>query len=74
MVSKYIQSILGDLSLLHMYTTDKDIFIVSVLDLIIEFQECSGKDVVSASDEEFAKFLHDKVREEILLGDRNEKS
>lgn len=74
MVNKYIQSILADLSLLHMYTTDKDIFIVSVLDLINEFQECSGKDVISTSDEEFAKFLHDKVHKEILLGEHNEKS
>ena len=57
-----------------MYTTDKDIFIASVLDLINEFQEESDKEVIFSSDDEFAKFLRDKVHEEILLGDRNEKS
>lgn len=73
-MDKYIKSILGDLRLLHMYTTDDDTFIASVLDLINEFQEESDKEVIFSSDDEFAKFLRDKVHEEILLGDRNEKS
>lgn len=70
----YIQSILGDLRLLYMYTTDEETFVASVLDLINEFQEYSDKEVVFASDDEFAKFLRERVHNEILLGNRNEKS
>lgn len=73
-MDKYIQNILGDLRLLHMYTTDEDTFITSVLDLINEFQEESNQEVVCTSDKEFAKFLREKVHKEILLGNRNEKS
>lgn len=73
-MDRYIQNILGDLRLLHMYTTDEDTFITSVLDLINEFQEDSDEEVVCASDSEFAKFLREKVHKEILLGNRNEKS
>lgn len=73
-MGRCIQSILGDLRLLHMYTSDEDTFIASVLDLINEFQEDSDKEVVSSSDDDFAKFLRDKVYKEILLGNRNEES
>lgn len=73
-MDRYIQSILGDLRLLYMYTTDEDTFVALVLDLINEFQEDSDEEVVFSSDDEFAKFLRDKVRKEILLGNRNEKS
>lgn len=73
-MDKCIQSILGDLRLLHMYTTDEDTFIASVLDLINEFQEDSDEEVVFSSDDEFAKFLREKVHREILLGNRNEES
>lgn len=57
-----------------MYTTDEDTFVVTVLDLINEFQENNDEEVVFASDDEFAKFLRDKVHKEILLGINNEKS
>ncbi|AVP40345.1 hypothetical protein HOS99_gp100 [Staphylococcus phage phiSA_BS1] len=73
-MDKHIQSILGDLRLLHMYTTDEDTFIVTVLDVISEFQEYSDKEIVCTSDDEFAKFLRERVHKEILLGNRNEKS
>ena len=73
-MDKCIQSILGDLRLLHMYTTDEDTFIASVLDLINEFQEDSDEEVVFSSDDEFANFLREKVHREILLGNRNEES
>ena len=57
-----------------MYTTDEDTFIASVLDLINEFQEDSDEEVVFSSDDEFAKFLREKVHREILLGNSNEES
>lgn len=73
-MDKHIQSILGDLRLLHMYTTDEDTFVVTVLDVISEFQEYNDKEIVCTSDDEFAKFLRERVHKEILVGRNNEKS
>lgn len=67
MLDRFITSILFDLRLLHMYTMHNEIFIASILDLINDFQEYSDTEVMFSSDEEFAKFLHEKVHKEILL-------
>ena len=66
-MSRSISSIIGDLRLLHMYTTDGETFIASVLDLINEFQDFSDEEIMFASDEEFAEFLNNKVYNEILV-------
>lgn len=71
-MDRVVTSILSDLRLLHLYTTHRDVFIASVLDLINEFQECSEEEVMFSSDEDFAKFLHDKVYKEILMKDNSE--
>lgn len=66
-MNRSITSIIGDLRLLHMYTTDRETFIASVLDLINEFQDFSDEEIMFASDEEFAEFLNNKVYNEIIV-------